>query len=119
MADIAAQVLSNNGLAPTWSNCNAGGDAFVNDSPGKYVVIFRDNAGSGGQVITAVAQNTAFDIPPYGDLTAANQVKTVSGANGTQIFHDLSSSVYNDGAGKVQFTYSAVANLQVAVIKVA
>ena len=122
MADISAQLLTNDGItALTWAACAGGGDAFVNDSPGKYIALFRDfnaSGGSGGQVVTAVAQNTAFDIPPYGDLTAANQAKTLA-ANGVAVFHDLSDLVFNDGAGKVQFTYSAATDLQVAIIKIA
>ena len=118
MADISAQNITNDGLAPVvWANCASGGDAFVNDSPTKYIVLFRDTGGSGGQVVTANAQNTDFDIPPYGDLTAADQQQTLA-ADGVVAFYNLSDLVYNDGNGKVQFTYSTETSLQIAILKI-
>jgi hypothetical protein len=83
--------------------------------------MFRDfnaTGGTGGQVVTAVAVNTAFDIPPYGDVVAASQEKTLA-ANGAVVFHNLSNLVFNTVGGLVNFTYSAETDLQVAVLKVA
>jgi len=118
MADIAAQNLTNNGLEPTFAACASGGDAFVNDSPTKYLAIFRDTGGTGGQVVTPTVQNSAFDIPPYGDVTANGQPKTLA-ADGVQVFYNLSDLVFNDGSGKVQFTYSTETGLEIAIIKIA
>lgn len=120
MADIAAQNVSNDGLAPlAWAACANGGDAFVNDAPSKYLALFRDVGGSGGQIVTAVIQNSAFDIPPYGDLIAntTKQVKTLA-ANGVVVFYNLSDLVFNAGTGKVNFTYSTETDLEIAVIKI-
>ena len=117
MADIAAQTLSNDGIEEiSWSACASGGDAIVNDAPSRSVVLFRDTGGSGGQVVTPTVQNEDFDIPPYGDVTANGQPKTLA-ADGVAAFHDLSDLVFNDGTGKVQFTYSSETNLEIAYIK--
>jgi len=120
MADITAQNLTNDGITElTWAACAGAGDAFVNDSPTKYIALFRDTGGVGGQVVTAGIVNSAFDIPPYGDVTAnsTKQVKTLA-ADGVAVFHNLSDLVFNDGNGKVNFTYSSETSLQIAIIKI-
>lgn len=120
MATIAAQNLTNDGITEiTWAACAEAGDKFLNDSPGKYLALFRDTSGTGTQVVTAVIQNSAFDIPPYGDVTAntTKQVKTLA-ADGVAVFHELSDLVFNDGTGFCNFTYSAHENVEVAVLKI-
>ncbi len=117
MADISPQNLDNDGLdSITFAAASAGGDAYVNDNPDRYIAVFRDTGGTGGQVVTPTIQNTDFDLPPYGDVQAKTKAKTVA-ANGFVVFHDLSDLVFNDGSGKVNFTYSSETNLEVALIK--
>jgi len=107
MADLAVVTISRNGLEATYNTAAGGGDAFINTG-NEFVHIKNDDASS---------KDITFATPAEVDgLAVADRVVSIP-AGEDRMIGPFPASTYNDTAGKVQITYSAVTSVTIAVIK--
>jgi len=107
MATLASTTISRDGILQTLVAANAGGDEWVNDGE-QFIAI--TNGGASPITLTAVTQSTV-DGQAVGDRAIS------IGVAETKLIGPFQQSVYNDGAGKVQLTYSAVTSVTIAIFK--
>lgn len=110
--EITVQALNKAGLDPSMASANVDGNFFLNTDRTELIV----NNGSAGSIdVTAAAQKTSMFQEGYGTITLGNNVVAV--AAGAEKLITFPPSIFNDGNGKVQLTYSAVASVTVGVVK--
>lgn len=111
MASLAAQTLDLTAGIPsvTWNACAGGGD----DVPanGKIVLIFR-NTNAATRTVTFVAVGRASD-----GYTITSPTIVVPVTTGFSIFYPRDTGLFGNASGRIGLTYSAVTNLDVAVIQ--
>lgn len=120
MADLTVQSVDEDGLEATYNSAASAGDTFTNTGD---VILHVKNTNGATRVITVTAQTSAVqDVPGMGTMTHADATMTISATTGelfmgpfpTHIFNTLSGA----NAGKASITYSAVAGVTVAVLRV-
>lgn len=114
MATLTVQSVVRTGLNPSLVAAAGGGDEFVNDSGGD-TFFWVDNGGGGSVTVTIASQATAQP-----GLVATDLAVAVPAGEQRMIgpFPPGTSTAFNDGAEKVQVTYSGVTSVTVAAIKV-
>lgn len=100
---LSVETIDRSGLAPSGAAADAGGNEFAND--GK-VFLEVDNQDASSTNVTIVTQQTSDG------LAVADRVVSV-GATSRKLIGPFPASIYNDGSGKVQLTYSSVTSLTV------
>jgi|TARA_R100001198_G_C5218307_1_gene201328 hypothetical protein len=116
MATLTVATAVESGVATADTSANSGGDEFVNT--GREVLVVVNSHGSDNDInVTITAQTTSFTDPLLGTLTKANQVVAVN-EGVTKVIGPFPTAAFNDGAGKVQITYSAVTSLKVGVVQI-
>jgi len=108
MATLAVQTVVRTGLEATFAACDVAGDEFVN-SGAEWIEIV--NADVADKTVTIQTPNL-IDA----DLTIQDRSVVVT-AGETRLIGPFPTGNYNDGAGKVQFTYSAITSLTIALYK--
>ncbi|MBN2365732.1 MAG: hypothetical protein JXL67_06170 [Calditrichaeota bacterium] len=114
MATLSAQSYDEAGKDLTLSAAAAGGDEFANT--GEELLIIQ-NGDTSAKTVTVTAQVTSFENNEMGNAVKQNQSLEIAANNGIGIMGPFSRRAFNDSGGKVQITYSAVTNLEVAVVK--
>ena len=108
MATLNVQRVSLSGLEPSFSNCDSGGDEFVNS--GKAFIWIKNNDTS-AHTVTIDSQEPCS----YGyDHDVSVQVP----AGEERLIGPFPKNRFNDSEGKVQISYDGVTNLQIAVIEI-
>ena len=102
MANISITEIQESGTTSSLSNCNTGGDEFINSGV-EFVRIANTHA-SQAYNVTVVAQTTSIDHPTFGELTKASAVKQVN-AGQTIYLGPFKQRSFDDADGKVQLTY--------------
>ena len=108
MATLAVQSIVRTGLETTYAALAVGGDEFVN-SGSEWIEVVNADAGD----ITVTVDTPNFIDT---DLAIADRTILVTAGERRHI-GPFPTSNYNDSAGKVQLTYSAVANITIALLK--
>tara|TARA_B110000858_G_scaffold72378_1_gene84080 strand:- start:1065 stop:1433 length:369 start_codon:yes stop_codon:yes gene_type:complete len=120
MATLTAQNSTELGTTITMASADAGGDDFVN-SGNQIIIIENEHSATSynvtitGHIDTNVS-NTYAD-PNYGELSKADTVKACAAGSITTI-GPFKPAGFNNSAGKVLVTYSAVTDLKVAVVDI-
>ncbi len=109
MALIAVQSASTTGAALTWTAANAGGDEFVNAGQGT-VLLVRNAHASETRTLTFATPATVEG------LAIADRTLAVTAAEDFRFIKFTPASLYNDGDGHVNITYSSEADVSLAVI---
>jgi hypothetical protein len=112
MATLTAQKITDQGVIATIASANAGGDEFLNTG---LEFLFVQNSHSGSQTVTVTAQVTNIHHQQFGTVIKQNIVKSVA-AGGEAFIGPFKQAAFNDSNHKVQITYSAVTDLNVAVL---
>jgi hypothetical protein len=107
MATLTAQTTDRTGAEVSLAACAAGGDEFVNTG---NEFIYIENGAVAAQTVTIATPATVDGL-----AVADRTVEVPAGEN--WIFGPFPVNTYNDGNAKVQLTYSAVATLNIAVLK--
>ncbi|WP_337187596.1 hypothetical protein [Phenylobacterium sp.] len=111
-AALTPQIMSMNGIAPTYNAANSGGDTFLND--GRTYVHIKN--GSGGSLTVTFASVASYTDNALGTITLSNLAVAVpAGAERIVGFFPLAR--FNDVNGRVSMTYSGVTSLTVAVVR--
>lgn len=111
MADITPVVPALAGTNPSGVAASGGGDAVLNPR-GNVLIRVNNGGGSSINVTLAVGPNpTRPGDGTFPAMTLANQVVAVP--NGQSRIIGPVPPAFNDGAGKVQVTYSAVTSVTV------
>ena len=119
MADLVIQDVAEAGLdlspaSGAFVAAAAGGDAFANQ--GDVMLIVR-NTDAATRTVTIVAQDVSEVVPGFGTMTKASGGGVVPITSGVMAFGPFPTGAFNDANGKVQVTYSAVVNLEVAAVR--
>jgi len=115
MADLTIQKVVEAGLKATYGAASVGGDAVLNVRGD--IVLHVKNADAASKTVTVTAQTTSKAVKGMGSMTKANIVAVIP--NGEDWFiGPFSAEAYNDSAGKVQITYSAILNLTIAALEI-
>lgn len=115
MADLTVQsIAAEDGVTLALAAASAGGDKFVWEP--KAALLLR-NGGGAAITITVTAASPAIADPAFGDLTRSNLVLVLAaGAEG--VIPPMPTPFRNTAdLNKVAVTYSAVASLTVAAIR--
>lgn len=120
MADLTIQDVAEAGLdlspgAAAFVAAAAGGDAFQNQ--GDVILLVR-NTDAATRTVTITAQDTSEVVPGFGAMTKADGGGVVPITSGVMAFGPFPTGAFNDANGKVQVTYSAEGNLEVAAVRV-
>jgi hypothetical protein len=110
MADLATQVIDQDGLAPSYAAAAGGGDKFV---PGEKTFLHVKNTSGAPITVTLVTPGDKSG------LAIADQTVSVPATTGDRMIGPLKKSLFADPAdsGKGSITYSGVTNLTVAVLE--
>jgi len=112
MATLTAQKITDQAVVAIISSADAGGDEFLNTG---LEFLFVQNSHSGSQTVTITAQVTNIHHQQFGTVVKENIVKPV--AAGAEVFiGPFKQAAFNDSNHKIQITYSAVTDLNVAVL---
>jgi hypothetical protein len=109
MATLTPQVVVLTGITPTLVAASAGGDEFVN-SGRDFIHIKNGDASSMDVTINSQAlcnQGQDHDV-----------VVTVPASTGEKFIGPFPKDRFNDTAGKVQITYSAVTSVTIGIVRV-
>lgn len=107
MATLSVQTINRDGLEATYSACAGGGDEFAN--AGDEFIHIKN--GSGGDITLTIVTQATVDGQAVGDRTV------VITAGEERLIGPFPTGTYNDGAGKVQLTYSGVTSLTIGILK--
>lgn len=100
--------LARSGTTPTFTAADVAGDRFMND--GRTFVRFKNT--------NAAARTVTFAIPITVDgQTVPGKALTVPATTG-DVTSDVFPPEYNNATGEVTFTYSAVTDLTIAVMRI-
>ncbi|WP_439816225.1 hypothetical protein [Zavarzinia sp. CC-PAN008] len=114
MANLTPLVTAEAGIdLTTLGTAEAGGDAFANDGATLLLV----TTGGTACTVTIPAQVTAAEVAGMGRLTKANAGGTVA-TNSRRIFGPFPPAAFNDGQGRAVVSYSQVAGVGVAALRV-
>lgn len=108
MAELSVQVVVLGGLTPSYAAAAAGGDQFANS--GREMIHLKNGAG--------VSQTVTTDSQEPCDQGFDHDNAVAIPAGEERMIGPFPKSRFDDASGKVQLTYSAVASLTIAVIKV-
>jgi len=117
MAVLSVQNLTTTGLAATLTAAAAGGDKF--DNPTDERTFLRVANGGGSSInVTISKQKSVVNAAGYGAVATADLVVAV--ANGaTKDIGPFPAELWNDAAGQVNVSYSAVTSVTVGAIRMA
>jgi len=104
MADLSIQTIARAGITPAYVAAAGGGDAFANS--GKELIHIKN--GGSTMTLTIVTQAT------QDGLAVADRAVVVTGGE-ERVIGPFPASIYNDGTGKVQLTYSAVTTVTIGI----
>jgi hypothetical protein len=109
MADLATQVIDQDGVIPSYSAAAVGGDKFV---PGDNVFLHIKNGGGGSQTVT-IATPKEVDGLAVADVAVpvSNGVEKMIGPLTKRLFADPADS------GKGAITYTGVTSVTVAILE--
>lgn len=111
--DLVTVDISQTGAAVALGAAAALGDTYINDGRTFFLV---NNADAAPIDVTLAVQKATHNVPGLGTVTKANVVVNVPA--GTQRMIVLPRAPYNTDEGRVAVTYSAVANVTVAAVRV-
>ncbi|MHB0934897.1 MAG: hypothetical protein ACYC6A_00780 [Armatimonadota bacterium] len=106
MATLAVQVVNTTGVVPSYNAAAELGDEFVNN--GKTFIHVK-NGGAAPITVTVAAQNAC-------SLAVLHDVAVVIANAAEKMIGPFSRTVYNDGDGNAQLTYSDHTSVTVAVL---
>ena len=115
MADLTIQNVVEAGLAATYANASSGGDAVLNTNGDVVLHVKNDDVAS--KTVTVTAQRTSQNVPDFGDMSKSN-IQVSIPASEDRFIGPFPKGAYNDGAAKVQITYSAVTSVTIAALRV-
>ena len=115
MADLTIQKVVEAGLSASYANAAAGGDAVLNVTGD--VVLHVQNGHTSSQTVTVPAQRTSQNVADFGELSKSN-IQVAIPAGEDRFIGPFPKAAFNDGAGKVQITYSGVTSLTIAALQV-
>lgn len=115
MAALTTNDVTLAGTLQTLVSAAAGGDDFFNgDDQRTYLVVA--NGGGASINVTLDAVPTSVNVPGFGGVPLADSVVAV--ANGTtRIIGPFPPQRFNNAAGRVAVTYSAVTSVTVGVFR--
>jgi hypothetical protein len=112
MAVLAVNTVNRTGADPvnTWlTACAAGGDSFP--CTGKEFALFQNTGGGNITVTEVFGPNAAVD-----GQTPAARTFVVNATTGYMICGPWNTTLYNDVNSRMNFTYSGVTGLKVAIL---
>ncbi len=115
MADLTIQNVVEAGLSATYAAADSGGDAALNVSGDVVLHVKNDDAAS--KTVTVTAQRSSQVVPDFGDMSKSDIVVSIP-AGEDRFIGPFPKGAYNDGAGKVQVTYSATTSVTIAALRV-
>ena len=115
MADLTIQKVVEAGLSANYANAAAGGDAVLNVTGD--VVLHVKNGDAASKTVTVTAQRTSQSVSDFGEMSKSN-IQVAIPAGEDRFIGPFPKAAYNDGAGKVQVTYSAVTSVEIAALQV-
>lgn len=108
MATLSIQIVTRDGLNPSFTAAAGGGDQFPNTGR-EYLEVVNNDASP--TTVTVATPNTVD-----GQSITDRQVSVTNGQS--RKIGPFPPSIYNDGNGLVQLTYSKVTSLTVGVFRV-
>jgi hypothetical protein len=111
MAALATQIITPQGLAPSYAAAAGGGDTFT---PDVDTFIHVKNAGGSPQTVTvAVPGNERYGV------ATADVTCSVPATTGDRMIGPFPAEIFADSAlsGAAAITYTAVTSLTIAVVK--
>ena len=108
MATLAAQKISQSGVAPAYQAAAAGGDEFANGGR----TVFHVKNGSAAAVTVTVKSQKPCNQGGTHDLTVSVP------AGGDRMIGPFDPARFNNSSGRVAVTYSAVTTITVAPLEV-
>ena len=108
MATLTPQVIALAGITPTLVAAEAGGDEFVN-SGRDFIHIKNGDA--------AAMDVTVNSQAPCSQGEDHDVVVTVPATSGEKFIGPFPKDRFNDTAGKVQITYSAVTSVTIGIVR--
>lgn len=109
MALLTAQTVLTSGLQPTYVGASAGGDTFANSDERNYLHIKNASASAVNVTINSITPcNHGFD----------HDIVVSIPAGGERMIGTFAVNRFNNDQGVVSITYSAVASVTVAVIRI-
>ena len=107
MADLAVQSISRAGYEPTYAAADVAGDAFPNSGK-EFIHVLNGDVSSHTVTVAIVRQ--------IDGLSPTARVVTVP-ASEDRMIGPFPTGDYNDGDGKVNWTYDAVTSVTVGVFR--
>lgn len=115
MADLTIQEIVEAGLAAAYAGADGAGDAVLNINGD--VVVHVKNGDVASKTVTVTAQRTSQKVAAFGELSKSDiQVSIPAGED--RFIGPFPKAAFNDGAGKVQVTYSATTSVEIAALRV-
>lgn len=111
MALLDVDTIARTGVSPNYNDAAVGGDTFMNDTERRTFLAVRNNGASSITVTIATAMTVD-------GLQVADRAVSV-GAGVEMFIGPFPPNIYNQADGTISVTYSAVADVQVAALKVA
>jgi len=105
---ISVQSITLSGVTPVYSDAVSGGVQFVNDG---RVFLHLTNTNEASRAVTITT--------PYqeGGLDLADVYVTLAGTTGNVMAGPFPTKLFNDSSGYAQLSFSAIADVKVAAIK--
>lgn len=114
MALLAPQLVAGgSGTTITFAACAAGGDT-VALVPGKLTVVMFANANASSRTVTVTAVRTSV-VSPGGEVAALANIAVAVATGAKRAF--VCTQAFMNSSGLIAITYSAVADLTVAVLQ--
>lgn len=108
MATITPKARARSANALTMAAASGGGDVFTNT--GKELLIVRHTNGGGSAVTLTITTSQTSD-----GLAVADRTVPI-GAGELHVLGPFPTQIYNDGNGQVALGWSAVTDIEIAVI---
>lgn len=113
MATLTRQDITEAGLEASYASAASGGDQVANDG---RTVLHVKNAGGAARTVTVTAQDSSESVPGFGTMTRADIAVAVPDA-GDRFIGPLPLEAFNDAAGNIQISYSAVTGVTIAALR--
>lgn len=111
MAELSVQTVDEDGIEPTYSSADSGGDTYVNDSDRRFIHV--KNGDTSSHTVTIAAVVSSVERPGYGTLSVPDLSVSVP-ASGEKLIGPIP----KDGYGtKPDIQYDAVTSVTIAALE--
>lgn len=121
MADLTKQLVTVDGVEPTFTAAGGGGSGAgtddIVDNDGK-TLLFVKNDNAGTVTVTITSQTTSLDVAGYGSATFANVSEAIPTGE-ERVFGPFKKSRFDDADENVVISYDEISSVTVAVLQLA